>query len=495
MDRILQGFQGNFFQLLNSNNNRMHQNHFQSEYFPKLEANFKSNQVSQIQQIVIEMLENLVNYCPNCEKKQYEESLKISPIHQQETKKQSKQDDLKKQDKKSDKSIEKTDNKNQQLLYNLSESCSICTSKQKYFSDTVLQLLTGVHPQLTDQIQNEQYQQQIQKKKINPTIQALQVLKQVQNLGQIKQTFCGKILTRNDIGFKCYDCEMDNTCIICKDCFEKGNHKGHRVYQQQGCQGMCDCGDIEAWKKEGFCSDHQGFIQEDKINLNELPEQFRNNFFAIFGEIIYQVVYLVEQFQKWKLKDISRKNLNRFVQSHPRISNIIEFLFATLDMILGKSMLLTALLQKFLNSYFQDFNSANNLPFTILQHNCQDISNNNNLQIDEKISQQCSCTILDLIFRYNMAFDQKVQRKIEEFFITKLFTLYTFKQQLILAYTKNFNFFVLKTNEKQDQQKARLSESNIENDVPQIYVSKVMSMAVQLFTSDELALLAIERNL
>ena len=40
---------------------------------------------------------------------------------------------------------------------------------------------------------------------------------------------CGKILRHGDIGVKCLDCEDDHTCIICQECFKKGNHEGHRI--------------------------------------------------------------------------------------------------------------------------------------------------------------------------------------------------------------------------------------------------------------------------
>jgi hypothetical protein len=78
-----------------------------------------------------------------------------------------------------------------------------------------------------------------------------QIGKAVQDLfsviGKKNKGVCGKILKKNDVGFKCLNCEMDPTCIICKECFEKGNHKGHRVILQQSCNGCCDCGDKEAW--------------------------------------------------------------------------------------------------------------------------------------------------------------------------------------------------------------------------------------------------------
>jgi len=88
---------------------------------------------------------------------------------------------------------------------------------------------------------------------------------QMEQLEKKQKSICGKILKGRDIGFKCKDCQMDASCIICKECFEKGDHKNHRVIRQEGCNGCCDCGDEMAWKKEGFCSMHKGkdAISED----------------------------------------------------------------------------------------------------------------------------------------------------------------------------------------------------------------------------------------
>ncbi len=42
------------------------------------------------------------------------------------------------------------------------------------------------------------------------------------------------------------------------ECFKNGDHTGHdyRIHSAGG--GMCDCGDPQAWKKEGFCTKHAG---------------------------------------------------------------------------------------------------------------------------------------------------------------------------------------------------------------------------------------------
>ncbi|KAG6769474.1 hypothetical protein POTOM_025112 [Populus tomentosa] len=80
---------------------------------------------------------------------------------------------------------------------------------------------------------------------------------------------CGAVWGHNDIAYRCQTCEHDPTCAICVPCFQNGNHKDHDysiIYTGGGC---CDCGDVTAWKREGFCSKHKGAEQ-----IQPLPEEF-----------------------------------------------------------------------------------------------------------------------------------------------------------------------------------------------------------------------------
>ena len=60
------------------------------------------------------------------------------------------------------------------------------------------------------------------------------------------------------ITFRCADCEADDKCIICADCFFNGDHVGHRVKLCYSTGGACDCGDPQSWKPSGFCKNHNG---------------------------------------------------------------------------------------------------------------------------------------------------------------------------------------------------------------------------------------------
>ena len=94
---------------------------------------------------------------------------------------------------------------------------------------------------------------------------------------------CAKPLKSGvDIAWKCEDCEKDPTCIICKDCFEKSNHEGHRVWLKTNVSGCCDCGDPEAWDEKGCCPDHKGIDSSKDSALNALPPKVRQNAPIVF---------------------------------------------------------------------------------------------------------------------------------------------------------------------------------------------------------------------
>lgn len=83
---------------------------------------------------------------------------------------------------------------------------------------------------------------------------------------------CGAVWGRTDIAYRCKTCEHDPTCAICVPCFENGDHKGHDYFVIYTGGGCCDCGDVTAWKREGFCSMHKGAEQ-----IQSLQEEIANS--------------------------------------------------------------------------------------------------------------------------------------------------------------------------------------------------------------------------
>jgi len=73
----------------------------------------------------------------------------------------------------------------------------------------------------------------------------------------IKSHLCLRNVKRTATSFTCLDCGMNQNAMICSECFDVSKHKGHRVMKINR-SGICDCGDINMWKKEGNCSKHSG---------------------------------------------------------------------------------------------------------------------------------------------------------------------------------------------------------------------------------------------
>ena len=91
------------------------------------------------------------------------------------------------------------------------------------------------------------------------------------------------------MAWKCETCELDATCIICQECFEKGNHKGHKVWLKRNVSGCCDCGDPDAWREEGFCSDHKGYAASSEVLLELLPSFIKSSAAIVFRVICQQI--------------------------------------------------------------------------------------------------------------------------------------------------------------------------------------------------------------
>ncbi|KAJ7950319.1 E3 ubiquitin-protein ligase PRT6 [Quillaja saponaria] len=136
---------------------------------------------------------------------------------------------------------------------------------------------------------------------------------------------CGAVWGQNDIAYKCRTCGYDPTCAICVPCFENGNHIGHDysvIYTGSGC---CDCGDVTAWKREGFCSKHKGVEQ-----IQPLSEEF--------AESVRPVLNALFSFWKGKLMSVET-----ICVENPRASDCVavrkkfanELTFVIVELLLG----------------------------------------------------------------------------------------------------------------------------------------------------------------
>lgn len=135
---------------------------------------------------------------------------------------------------------------------------------------------------------------------------------------------CGAVWGNNDIAYRCRTCEHDPTCAICVPCFQNGNHKDHDYSIMYTGGGCCDCGDVTAWKREGFCSKHKGVEQ-----IKPLPEELARSVGPVLDALL----------GCWKNKllsaeTISQKNPNTADRASmcKKIAN--QLTFAVVEMLL-----------------------------------------------------------------------------------------------------------------------------------------------------------------
>ncbi|PJF16720.1 hypothetical protein PSACC_03494 [Paramicrosporidium saccamoebae] len=69
---------------------------------------------------------------------------------------------------------------------------------------------------------------------------------------------CGRVFKRDELIYHCKECAVDETCVLCNDCFQRSDHEGHNYnyYLSKGSGGSCDCGELESWKKPLSCPKH-----------------------------------------------------------------------------------------------------------------------------------------------------------------------------------------------------------------------------------------------
>ncbi|OCH94170.1 hypothetical protein OBBRIDRAFT_884943 [Obba rivulosa] len=81
---------------------------------------------------------------------------------------------------------------------------------------------------------------------------------------------CGHIFKKGEACFRCKDCALDDSCVMCSKCFEATDHSDHNVSffiaQQSG--GCCDCGDVEAWRNPINCPHHPSSSQATEYLSN-----------------------------------------------------------------------------------------------------------------------------------------------------------------------------------------------------------------------------------
>ncbi|XP_071444389.1 E3 ubiquitin-protein ligase UBR2 isoform X2 [Hetaerina americana] len=110
--------------------------------------------------------------------------------------------------------------------------------------------------------------------------EVLQTLKEKEGPRQV----CGRVFRIGEPTYSCRECGVDSTCVLCVYCFKASPHRHHKYKMgTSGGSGCCDCGDLEAWKSEPYCADHNPPSQpedegeEDETNSNNAMDQGGEN--------------------------------------------------------------------------------------------------------------------------------------------------------------------------------------------------------------------------
>ncbi|RUS18204.1 hypothetical protein BC937DRAFT_89041 [Endogone sp. FLAS-F59071] len=68
---------------------------------------------------------------------------------------------------------------------------------------------------------------------------------------------CGHVLKKGESVYRCRNCGLDETCVLCTRCYRATDHEGHDVsFIVSPGGGCCDCGDPEAWRVPVHCKYH-----------------------------------------------------------------------------------------------------------------------------------------------------------------------------------------------------------------------------------------------
>ncbi|XP_063051648.1 guanylate-binding protein 1-like [Engraulis encrasicolus] len=68
---------------------------------------------------------------------------------------------------------------------------------------------------------------------------------------------CGRVCRAWETIYSCRDCVLDNSCVMCQDCFQNSVHVNHTIEKRVSNGGTgCNCGEVEVWRRAPYCSKH-----------------------------------------------------------------------------------------------------------------------------------------------------------------------------------------------------------------------------------------------
>jgi len=99
---------------------------------------------------------------------------------------------------------------------------------------------------------------------------------------------CGRIFRMGELIYRCLQCEVGTTNVLCMDCFKQSSHiyHKHKIGISYG-HGFCDCGDLNAWKNDAHCETHKNGLDEHNGDTPFITKDMEKRACFIFKSIIY----------------------------------------------------------------------------------------------------------------------------------------------------------------------------------------------------------------
>lgn len=107
---------------------------------------------------------------------------------------------------------------------------------------------------------------------------------------------CGRVFKFGEPTYSCRDCGYDSTCVLCINCFQKSIHKNHHYKMNtSGGGGVCDCGDVEAWKEGAACEIHQHGedVEMEEDPIAKLPVDIVDRGFDLYNVVLNYCIDLI----------------------------------------------------------------------------------------------------------------------------------------------------------------------------------------------------------
>ncbi|KAK9472144.1 uncharacterized protein V1510DRAFT_366315 [Dipodascopsis tothii] len=107
---------------------------------------------------------------------------------------------------------------------------------------------------------------------------------------------CMHKFSKGEPTYRCKNCGLDETCVLCARCFNASEHEGHQVsvsISQKDGGGVCDCGDPEAWTREINCKYYRPQNSKDSKSPSQVPSDL---LLSIRGTISRALDYVLDVF-------------------------------------------------------------------------------------------------------------------------------------------------------------------------------------------------------